>query len=41
MDSLDLATLPVGTTPNCEFIGGHRPGFDDECYWCAQAAVTN
>lgn len=41
MAEIDLTALPVGTTPNCEFIGGHRAGYDDECAWCARAAVTN
>ena len=25
----------IGTTPNCQMVGGHRPGSDAECAWCA------
>lgn len=24
-----------GTTENCKFIGGHKDGYDSECFWCA------
>lgn len=24
----------LGTPPDCKYIGGHKPGFDQECYWC-------
>lgn len=24
----------MSTTPECSYIGGHREGFDPQCYWC-------
>lgn len=26
--------MRIGTTLECEYIGGHAKGFDPECHWC-------
>lgn len=29
----------TGTTPQCAYIGGHRDGYDPECWWCVDNAA--
>lgn len=31
----------MSTTPQCAYIAGHKPGYDDECAWCYRAMQTN